>query len=1059
MLSNKLTFSLASLVVLLALAFAATSVMADHGGPVPTITEDTSTPQTRAALKLKVSFDVPVTGLATDDFEVKGFASATAATGSTYTGGIGAVTASTKTGEVGRVYTLAIDLTNSNADSDHSDSVIVINLAREAATGSGVSKNGITSEMGTLTISSLPYRIADHQVEISALKGTGATRTVDFTFTDKDGKVLTDTQMTALTFADTYIVLMPTGSATVASVGSAVKNVITATLTLSGGFSTTSVSVAAGYIKLKGAGSNGDGNGDNGDNGGDDQTPSPVTVSAGKGTDTLTLAGSITANGFAVISAADLPDLNAFFVVGGTISLIADAGTGATARTAKDVVISEIMWGLDQAQPVASQANKQFIELYNTTGAAIDLTGAMLSFDRTAVVPAAATGKVHLDQVSNVYLAGWVVDVGQSGRLGAASQTFTPTDLVSMYRNIDYVKVEKTDHNTDAAENRKAQLKDFPDGKKKDSWKESTKYSVVNIKSTPNAKHVVSVKVLTPTAVPYSPVIINEIGNLTGDANDWIELRAVADANLKKHELAYIKDGVETTLVQFPDKDYKLTADEILLIVNKDPRDTPLARGKKFGDANGTTDDVDQENRGVTHDVSMFYDANGSLDKMPEDGKFLLVLRSEAKNNHEKIIDLVGTDFHTDTSAAYRTALFPLQGAAAGHGNVIDGGGDDEFDAPGAYKRNDAKGGTGEKDWGPMGYTGIGYDRSAPKGDASGGTPGFPNDAQKEKGLASDTVTISEVMVNSRGGRYPQWIELRNSSSTNGVNLNGWKLRVENVGQDATVRQRYTLDIPSGHHIPPNRSVLIVTRLTSTRASTIADAQLINLNNPDTKKALEAQNSRFTILSMEGFTLELFEKDQKTTETPVDMVTVTAELLTAENIGTNHQRISLVRAYLDKTPGKMFSAEASVQIANEGSFYGASNDISTPGNYPGSALPVSLSSFRPVRDKATGEVVIRWITQSELNNAGFNILRSETKTGDFQVVNLKGIIPGHGTTSEKHVYTWTDTTAKPNVVYYYQIEDVSLDGNRTTLRTTHLRGNVNAAGKVTTTWGDLKTQN
>ena len=54
---------------------------------------------------------------------------------------------------------------------------------------------------------------------------------------------------------------------------------------------------------------------------------------------------------------------------------------------------------------------------------------------------------------------------------------------------------------------------------------------------------------------------------------------------------------------------------------------------------------------------------------------------------------------------------------------------------------------------------------------------------------------------------------------------------------------------------------------------------------------------------------------------------------------------------------------------------------------------VSLSSFRPVRDQATGEVVVRWITQSELNNAGFNILRSEAKDGEFEVVNLKGIIP------------------------------------------------------------------
>ena len=43
------------------------------------------------------------------------------------------------------------------------------------------------------------------------------------------------------------------------------------------------------------------------------------------------------------------------------------------------------------------------------------------------------------------------------------------------------------------------------------------------------------------------------------------------------------------------------------------------------------------------------------------------------------------------------------------------------------------------------------------------------------------------------------------------------------------------------------------------------------------------------------------------------------------------------------------------------------------------------------------------------------------------------MIPGAGTTSEKQFYTYTDTTAQANVVYYYQIEDVSLDGNRRTL--------------------------
>ena len=74
-----------------------------------------------------------------------------------------------------------------------------------------------------------------------------------------------------------------------------------------------------------------------------------------------------------------------------------------------------------------------------------------------------------------------------------------------------------------------------------------------------------------------------------------------------------------------------------------------------------------------------------------------------------------------------------------------------------------------------------------------------------------------------------------------------------------------------------------------------------------------------------------------------------------------------------------------------------------------------------------------------------------------KVINAT-MIPGAGTTSEKQFYTYTDTTAQPNVVYYYQIEDVSLDGNRQTLtRGMRLKGYVSVASKLTSTWGDLKT--
>ena len=109
-------------------------------------------------------------------------------------------------------------------------------------------------------------------------------------------------------------------------------------------------------------------------------------------------------------------------------------------------------------------------------------------------------------------------------------------------------------------------------------------------------------------------------------------------------------------------------------------------------------------------------------------------------------------------------------------------------------------------------------------------------------------------------------------------------------------------------------------------------------------------------------------------------------------------------------------------------------------------MPVELSSFRPVRERLSGTVVITWITESEVSNAGFNIKRSTTKDSGFKVINST-VIRGAGTTDEKQIYTYTDTTAKPKVVYYYLLECVSVDGAHRTLRITHLRGKVGVGGR------------
>ena len=123
---------------------------------------------------------------------------------------------------------------------------------------------------------------------------------------------------------------------------------------------------------------------------------------------------------------------------------------------------------------------------------------------------------------------------------------------------------------------------------------------------------------------------------------------------------------------------------------------------------------------------------------------------------------------------------------------------------------------------------------------------------------------------------------------------------------------------------------------------------------------------------------------------------------------------------------------------------------------PAAGLRVKVSQFRPSRSSA-GTVVFTWTTKSEIESAGFNILRSETRNGPFKPIN-SALIHGAGTTKKQQTYHWTDASAKPNVVYYYQLEAISFAGTRHQLPTVRLHGHVSASGKLSTKWATLRAR-
>jgi hypothetical protein len=94
-------------------------------------------------------------------------------------------------------------------------------------------------------------------------------------------------------------------------------------------------------------------------------------------------------------------------------------------------------------------------------------------------------------------------------------------------------------------------------------------------------------------------------------------------------------------------------------------------------------------------------------------------------------------------------------------------------------------------------------------------------------------------------------------------------------------------------------------------------------------------------------------------------------------------------------------------------------------------LPVTLSSFTAIFNGNSS--VLNWVTQSEVNNAGWNIYRAGT--GDFyDALRINGgIIDGAGTTSEITEYTYIDEMEfQFGETYYYWLESVDY-ANITTL--------------------------
>ena len=307
--------------------------------------------------------------------------------------------------------------------------------------------------------------------------------------------------------------------------------------------------------------------------------------------------------------------------------------------------------------------------------------------------------------------------------------------------------------------------------------------------------------------------------------------------------------------------------------------------------------------------------------------------------------------------------------------------------------------------------------------------------------------------------KYPQWIELYNTTDQD-IDMNGWKIVGRYLDDTNAINRLESRVISKSFTIKGKETGLIASFATPHSRDSISRGLA--------EKTYTLGSSLKNLWNHEGLVLELQDAEGN----PIDRIgnlNEEDEIVWEIPSVVREKRISLMRrlksirsqeynfAFGIKEFG-WFTAEKIKHLIEERNqyYYGRYTDIGSPGyrTESGEVLPVTLSSFKAQRNN-NNQIVLSWVTESELDNAGFYIYRSETKDSDFKRINST-MIKGAGTTGKRTEYAWADTTAKPNTAYYYQIEDVSYAGVHQTLTTTRLRGLISAKGKMTTQWAEFK---
>jgi len=267
-------------------------------------------------------------------------------------------------------------------------------------------------------------------------------------------------------------------------------------------------------------------------------------------------------------------------------------------------------------------------------------------------------------------------------------------------------------------------------------------------------------------------------------------------------------------------------------------------------------------------------------------------------------------------------------------------------------------------------------------------------------------IIISEIMQNpaSVSDANGEWIELYNAGGSN-VDIEGWRIS----------------DLGTNSHIINNGGPLMISSggfliLGNNSDSAINGGVPVDYEYPGS----------FTIGNSDD---EIILED--TTPTEIDRIEYDGGTTWPDPTGASMVFVGLLTDDNNVGSNWLTATSREPNWINDSTQY---VDLGSPGtNGTDQSLPVELSSFTAVGGNA--QVLLKWITHSEVDNQGFILERSNNKTGIYhQLASYENdsTLRGAGNSSAQKVYKYVDKGFLINgQTYWYKLIDVDVNGVRT----------------------------